>query len=288
LSAAFDLHRQTVSDGVERTEAVIGMALRGNPATDAAVACMIGNARSGRRVGPMTNCHAALHGVEFALDLSLGRPLTIITCNTYASPTQSLSHDYAGTANRIRSKMGLSRLLFRKKAQDRRFDFVNTFARLVLDSRDPLWVPREEDTLSALAQRVEQEADDRIESPAESKIYESLKLRFSEPVPFEIDPKNSPGYLVPAFRGPLGVLVPQFKIGFYRADFGVVGHMTKLAIEVDGYTYHSSREAFANDRKRERELVMMGWQILRYTGSEALYEPERCAQQVIDFLEGSL
>jgi very-short-patch-repair endonuclease len=41
----------------------------------------------------------------------------------------------------------------------------------------------------------------------------------------------------------------------------------KIAIEVDGWEYHSSRSAFDDDRSRANDLVVAGWQVLRFTSS---------------------
>jgi very-short-patch-repair endonuclease len=38
-----------------------------------------------------------------------------------------------------------------------------------------------------------------------------------------------------------------------------------IAIEFDGWTYHSSRHAFDNDRARANELEVLGWTVLRFT-----------------------
>ena len=46
-----------------------------------------------------------------------------------------------------------------------------------------------------------------------------------------------------------------------QVDFGVVG--TKIIIEVDGYTYHSDPEAFERDRRRDGELVALGYTVVR-------------------------
>lgn len=50
-----------------------------------------------------------------------------------------------------------------------------------------------------------------------------------------------------------------------RIDMAYPSH--KLAIELDGWKYHSSRSAFDSDRARANELVMAGWTVLRFTSS---------------------
>ena len=39
----------------------------------------------------------------------------------------------------------------------------------------------------------------------------------------------------------------------------------KLALEIDGWTYHSSPSAFEHDRWRQNDLVLAGWRVLRFT-----------------------
>ncbi|MDO5495034.1 MAG: DUF559 domain-containing protein [bacterium] len=39
----------------------------------------------------------------------------------------------------------------------------------------------------------------------------------------------------------------------------------KLAIEVDGWEFHSSRQTFESDRRRQNALVSAGWTVLRFT-----------------------
>lgn len=59
-----------------------------------------------------------------------------------------------------------------------------------------------------------------------------------------------------------------------------------LAIEMDGFRYHSSPESHATDLERQNTLVAAGWTVLRY-GSDVLNdEPERFIREVLDALRG--
>jgi very-short-patch-repair endonuclease len=49
---------------------------------------------------------------------------------------------------------------------------------------------------------------------------------------------------------------------------------TRLAIECDSYAWHMDREAFERDRKRDAELQLMGWTVLRVTWAQLRYNPE--------------
>lgn len=41
----------------------------------------------------------------------------------------------------------------------------------------------------------------------------------------------------------------------------------KLAIELDGWSFHCSHESFINDRERDLDLNLLGWRVLRFTDS---------------------
>jgi G:T-mismatch repair DNA endonuclease (very short patch repair protein) len=66
--------------------------------------------------------------------------------------------------------------------------------------------------------------------------------------------------------------VPQFAIfdGRHhfvaRVDFAFVKR--KIAIEADGYLWHSSPQAFARDRRRANRLESLGWKVLRVTAAD--------------------
>ncbi|MGI8667063.1 MAG: DUF559 domain-containing protein [Jatrophihabitans sp.] len=49
----------------------------------------------------------------------------------------------------------------------------------------------------------------------------------------------------------------------------------RLAIEVDGFAYHSDRQRFQHDRRRQNTLVGLGWTVLRFTWHDIVEQPER-------------
>jgi len=51
-----------------------------------------------------------------------------------------------------------------------------------------------------------------------------------------------------------------------RIDVAFVRQL--LAIEVDGFAYHSARGRFQRDRQRQNTLVALGWTVLRFTWSD--------------------
>jgi len=64
----------------------------------------------------------------------------------------------------------------------------------------------------------------------------------------------------------------QHRIGRYRVDFAYVD--ARVAIECDGYRYHSGRRAFDDDRARQNALTAMGWRVLRVTWPQLRDRPE--------------
>jgi very-short-patch-repair endonuclease len=46
-----------------------------------------------------------------------------------------------------------------------------------------------------------------------------------------------------------------------------------VAIELDGFAFHSDRSVFEDDRARANELVAMGWTVLRFTWDQVVHRP---------------
>lgn len=70
----------------------------------------------------------------------------------------------------------------------------------------------------------------------------------------------------------------QYRIEHYRVDFAIPD--VKLVIEVDGADFHSTKDARARDHRRDGMLMLDGWRILRYTGSEIWANASECIDQV--------
>ncbi len=65
----------------------------------------------------------------------------------------------------------------------------------------------------------------------------------------------------------------------YRLDFAIPS--LKIAIEVDGFSYHKNRTVFDNDRTRQNALIAAGWKIVRITASMSDYEIFAAVQAVL-------
>jgi very-short-patch-repair endonuclease len=64
----------------------------------------------------------------------------------------------------------------------------------------------------------------------------------------------------------------------FLVDFHWPG--TKLVVETDGFTYHSTPSAFEADRARDQTLTLAGYTVVRFTYNQITKEPERCAHHL--------
>jgi very-short-patch-repair endonuclease len=69
-----------------------------------------------------------------------------------------------------------------------------------------------------------------------------------------------------------------------RVDFAYPRE--KVAIEADGYEFHSSPEDWHRDRRRQNALTTLGWTVYRVTWPDAIRRPRAVARQVADLLAG--
>jgi very-short-patch-repair endonuclease len=76
---------------------------------------------------------------------------------------------------------------------------------------------------------------------------------------------------------PLAGLVRQYKVGQYRLDFALPKQM--IGIELDGQRTHSTTQAIAADRRRQRWLEAHGWYIIRFGGLEVFQDADGCVRE---------
>ncbi|HEY5842042.1 MAG TPA: DUF559 domain-containing protein, partial [Mycobacterium sp.] len=72
--------------------------------------------------------------------------------------------------------------------------------------------------------------------------------------------------------------VANCPVGPYVVDIAFRGR--KIAIEVDGFAFHTDAEVFQHDRNRQNYLVLNGWQILRFTWQDLVEHPERVIAEI--------
>jgi REase_MTES_1575 len=58
----------------------------------------------------------------------------------------------------------------------------------------------------------------------------------------------------------------------------------RVAIELDGYEFHSSKDSFTQDRQRDRALQALGVQVFRFSGAEIYKHPADAVADLYDFL----
>lgn len=81
------------------------------------------------------------------------------------------------------------------------------------------------------------------------------------------------------------LLIPQFQIDEYRADFAYRLDSRVTLIECDGHDFHERTKAqAAHDKQRDRFLQFRGYPVLRFTGSEIFADPVGCATEVSEFV----
>jgi very-short-patch-repair endonuclease len=70
----------------------------------------------------------------------------------------------------------------------------------------------------------------------------------------------------------------NYPLGGYKID--VAFPKQWVAIEVDGWAFHSDPEAFAIDRKRQNAIALLGWQVLRFTWLDLTEYPQRVIAEI--------
>lgn len=82
--------------------------------------------------------------------------------------------------------------------------------------------------------------------------------------------------------GRIAELEPQQWIGPYRVDFLVRGK--RLVIELDGHEFHKTKEQRTRDASRQRYLQSVGYEVVRFTGTEIFKNAALCVGQTLALL----
>lgn len=77
--------------------------------------------------------------------------------------------------------------------------------------------------------------------------------------------------------------IPQYSVEQYMLDFAVVRGNRRLDIEVDGETYHRAwnGELAWRDQIRNRRLIELGWDVMRFWVYQIRDETQTCVERVI-------
>lgn len=70
----------------------------------------------------------------------------------------------------------------------------------------------------------------------------------------------------------------NYKVGPYSIDIAFPDQ--RVAIEIDGWAFHSDQEVFQKDRSRQNWIALQGWQVLRFTWLDITQHPERVLAQI--------
>ena len=70
----------------------------------------------------------------------------------------------------------------------------------------------------------------------------------------------------------------NYPVGPYKID--VAFPELKIAIETDGWAFHSDPDAFRRDRKRQNYLILQGWRVLRFTWLDLVEYPQRVIAEI--------
>jgi len=91
--------------------------------------------------------------------------------------------------------------------------------------------------------------------------------------------------VVPAL---LAYVVAQYEVVSgerrYRVDYAIVGATRTFAVELDGFAFHSSRQAFTYDRLRQNDLQAAGLIVARFSYDAVRAETARCVRQLQELL----
>jgi very-short-patch-repair endonuclease len=72
------------------------------------------------------------------------------------------------------------------------------------------------------------------------------------------------------------------KVEGFTVDFA--WRAQQLILETDGWQAHGTRAAFERDRRRDADLTIAGWRVLRVTWARVTREPNAVAGQLSSLL----
>lgn len=77
----------------------------------------------------------------------------------------------------------------------------------------------------------------------------------------------------------------ELRIERMRVDFVFISPLARVAVELDGHDFHErTKEQAKRDKRRDRRLQVLGFRVLRFTGSEVYADPHRCVSEVLELI----
>ncbi|HEX8407799.1 MAG TPA: DEAD/DEAH box helicase family protein [Thermoanaerobaculia bacterium] len=84
-------------------------------------------------------------------------------------------------------------------------------------------------------------------------------------------------------------VVPQAEVilgpHMYRIDYEIVGQTQRIAVELDGFEFHSARAAFTYDRMRQNDLAAAARVVIRFSYDAVRLDTARCVEQLQSVLQ---
>lgn len=78
-----------------------------------------------------------------------------------------------------------------------------------------------------------------------------------------------------------GLPAPEVNVAFGRWEIDFLWRGQRLAVELDGYDYHSSRPALERNHRKDADLQAAGLLVLRFSGHELTNRPEALLVRVV-------
>jgi very-short-patch-repair endonuclease len=83
-----------------------------------------------------------------------------------------------------------------------------------------------------------------------------------------------------------GLTPPETQVRIVRRGGRLIARVdflypkVRLVVELDGERYHTDRDTFRNDRRRQNELIQQGYRVLRFTTWDVFAAPDYVVSQV--------
>jgi hypothetical protein len=73
-------------------------------------------------------------------------------------------------------------------------------------------------------------------------------------------------------------------VSFILSDSELI--KVECVIECDGHDFHEkTKEQVARGKRRDRDLISMGYDVIHFSGSEIWHDVDACSQYICDFIE---
>jgi very-short-patch-repair endonuclease len=154
---------------------------------------------------------------------------------------------------------------------------ITTPSRALLDITPDLTQPHLERTFDAALKgriltrnAVAQTVARNRRRPGAARLGALAQSEFRGPPDTRSDPERRFAELVRA----AGLPEPEMNGRFGRFVVDALWRDLRLAVEIDGYEYHSTKRSFESDHERDQVLIEAGLSVLRFTADQVAGQPE--------------